>query len=66
MLNFILALCVIFATLALISIAFELKNTRSAIEDLGAELGELNSGLDELNSNVRVANATKRFNEPRD
>ena len=66
MLNFILALCVIFASLALIAIAFELKNTRSVIEDLAAGIDELNSGLDELNSNVREQNATKRFNEPRD
>ncbi len=55
MLNFILTLCAVFATLALISIAVELKNTRSAIEDLGAE-------LDELNSNVRESFIAKGSN----
>lgn len=52
MLNFILTLCAVFATLALIAIALELKNTRSAIEDL-------TSGLDELNMNVRELSESK-------
>lgn len=46
MLNFIFSLCAIFATLALIAIALELKNTRSAIEDL-------TSIFDEMNMNIR-------------
>lgn len=69
MLNFILALCVIFASLALIAIAFELKNTRSVIEDLAAGIDELNSNLrvqnakiDELNSNARESGMSKGRN----
>lgn len=55
---FILTLCAVFATFALIAISLELKNTRDVIEDLTA-------GIDELNMNVRERNATKKFNEPK-
>ena len=55
---FILAFCAVFATIALVAISLELKNTKSVIEDLGAE-------IDELSMNVREKNATKRFNEPK-
>ncbi len=48
MLNFILTLCAVFATLALVAIAFELKNTRSAIEDLTSCVDELNMNVCEL------------------
>lgn len=48
MLNFILTLCAVFATLALVAIAFELKNTRSAIEDLTSCVDELNMTVSEL------------------
>ena len=53
MITFVFTLCAVFATLALIAIAFELKNTRSAIEDLA-------SGLDELNMNIRELVDTKK------
>ncbi len=59
MLNFILTLCAVFATLALIAIAFELKNTRSAIEDLTSGLDELNMNVRELNMNVRELSEPK-------
>jgi hypothetical protein len=49
MLNFIFALCAIFATLALIAIALELKNTRNAIETLT----DLNPIFDEMNMNIQ-------------
>ena len=58
MINFILILCVVFATIALVAIAVELSNTRTAIEVLGEE-------IDELIMNVREQNEPKRFNEPR-
>ena len=62
MVNFILTLCAVFATIALIAIAVELSNTRTAVEDLASGLDELNSGLDELNSNIRESSMTKGRN----
>ena len=55
LLLFILTLCAVFATFALIAISLELKNTRDVIEDLAA-------GIDELNMNVREANLVKGSN----
>lgn len=52
MLNFIFALCAIFATLALIATAFELKNTRSAIEDLTSIFDEMNMNIRDLIDSV--------------
>lgn len=49
---YILILCAVFATLALVAISVEIKNTRSAIEDL-------TSCVDELNMNVRELNEPK-------
>jgi predicted PurR-regulated permease PerM len=53
MLNFIFVLCAFFATLALIAIALEVKNTRSAIEDL-------TTIFDEMNRNIRDLNDSKK------
>ena len=48
MLNFILTLCAVFAIIVLTDIAIQFQKTRSAIEDLVAEIDELNMNVREL------------------
>ena len=42
---FILTLCAVFATCALIAISFELEKTRGVIEDLTASIDEQNMNI---------------------